>query len=42
MISLGGPQLLSKKKHGARFNIVLLIIIDQKLYEEKRYASEQI
>ena len=24
MISLGGPQLFSKKKHSARFNIVLL------------------
>ena len=38
MISLGGPQLLSKKKHSARFNIVLLYNIPDK----KLYASEQI
>ena len=33
-ISLGGPQLLSKQKHSAHFNIVLL-------YLSKNYASEQ-
>ena len=26
IISLGGPQLSSKKKHSARFNIVLLYL----------------
>ena len=35
MISLGGPQLLSKAKLSAHFNIVLL-------YLSKNYASEQI
>ena len=35
MISLGEPQLLSKEKLSAHFNIVLL-------YLSKNYASEQI
>ena len=36
MVSLGGPQLLSKETHSAHFNIVLLYL------SKSLYASEQI
>ena len=37
MVSFGGSRLLSKEKHGAHFNVVLLYRIIYKLHNDPAY-----